>query len=160
MLRAVSYDEVAARALSSVDGWPAVAVDVDETLPAVLADPGLLERVVANVVDNALRHGRPQRAVAPGEPAIAVRASAYGDRVELRVVDHGRGLPKGRAGDPDGAEFTAFQRPGDTSSGIGLGMSVAKGFIDAMGGTIRTEDTPGGGLTVVISLPADGGGQP
>ncbi|MGH3881207.1 MAG: DUF4118 domain-containing protein, partial [Actinophytocola sp.] len=156
-LRAVTYDEIVARALSGVDGWAEVAVDVDEALPAVRADSGLLERVVANVVDNALRHGRPDRPVAPGEPAIAVRASAHGDRVELRVVDHGRGLPKGRAG--DGAEFSPFQRLGDTSSGVGLGMSVAKGFTDAMGGTIRTEDTPGGGLTVVISLPADGEGQ-
>ncbi len=155
MLRAVTYDEVVARALSGVDGRADVAVDVDETLPAVRADPGLLERVVANVVDNALRHGRPERPVAPGEPAIAVRASAYSDRVELRVVDHGRGLPKGRVG-----EFAPFQRLGDTSSGVGLGMSVAKGFVDAMDGTIRTEDTPGGGLTVVISLPADAQGQP
>jgi two-component system sensor histidine kinase KdpD len=160
MLRAVTYDEVVARALSGVDGRAAVAVDVAESLPPVLADPGLLERVVANVVDNALRHGRPERPVAPGEPAIAVRASAYSDRVELRVVDHGRGLPKGTAGTASGTEFAPFQRLGDTSSGIGLGMSVAKGFVDAMGGTIRTEDTPGGGLTVVISLPADGEGQP
>jgi two-component system sensor histidine kinase KdpD len=155
VLRAVTYDEVVGRALSGVDGRAEVTLDVDERLPAVLADPGLLERVVANVVDNALRHGRPQRPVAPGEPAIAVRASAHEDRVELRVVDHGRGLPKGSAG----KEFSPFQRLGDTSSGIGLGMSVARGFTDAMGGTIRTEDTPGGGLTVVISLPADGGGQ-
>jgi two-component system sensor histidine kinase KdpD len=156
VLRAVTYDEIVARALSGVDERAAVAVDVDEALPAVLADPGLLERVVANVVGNALRHGRPERPVAPGEPAIAVRASAYSDRVELRVVDHGRGLPKGTAG----TEFAPFQRLGDTSSGVGLGMSVAKGFVDAMGGTIRTEDTPGGGLTVVISLPADREGAP
>jgi two-component system, OmpR family, sensor histidine kinase KdpD len=156
MLRAVTYDEVVARALSGVDGRAEVVdvdIDVDEALPPVLADPGLLERVVANVVDNALRHGRPRRPVAPGEPAIAVRASAHGEQVELRVVDHGPGLPKGTAG----TEFSAFQRPGDTSSGVGLGMSVAKGFTDAMGGTIRTEDTPGGGLTVVISLPVDEG---
>ena len=86
LLRAVTYDEVVARALSGVDGRAEVAldrdvdvaVDVDEALPPVLADPGLLERVVANVVDNALRHGRPRRPVAPGEPAIAVRASAHG----------------------------------------------------------------------------------
>jgi two-component system sensor histidine kinase KdpD len=139
-----------------VDGRADVAVDVDEVLPAVLADPGLLERVIANVVDNALRHGRPQQPVAPGEPAIAVRASAHGEQVELRVVDHGPGLPKGTAG----TEFAPFQRLGDTSSGVGLGMSVAKGFTVAMGGTIRTEDTPGGGLTVVVSLPVDGEGQP
>jgi two-component system sensor histidine kinase KdpD len=153
MLRAVSYDEVVGRALSGVDGRAEIAVDVDEALPPVLADPGLLERVVANVVDNALRHGRPRRPVAPGEPAIAARASAHGEQVELRVVDHGPGLPRSTLG----TEFSAFQRPGDTSSGVGLGMSVAKGFTEAMGGTIRTEDTPGGGLTVVISLPVGEG---
>jgi two-component system sensor histidine kinase KdpD len=122
----------------------------------VTADVGLLERVVANVVDNALRHGSPglDRAVPPAEPPIAIRASTHEDRVELRVVDHGRGLPKGATD----AVFAPFQRLGDSKSGIGLGMSVARGFMDAMGGTIRTEDTPGGGLTVVLSLPVDRGG--
>ena len=155
-LRSVTYDEVVARALAGLDGWSAIAVDVDERLPAVVADVGLLERVVANVVDNALRHGSPglDRAVPPAEPPIAIRASAHENHVELRVVDHGKGLPKGTAD----AMFAPFQRLGDSKSGIGLGMSVAKGFMDAMGGTVRTEDTPGGGLTVVLSLPADQGG--
>ena len=154
MMRAVTYDEVVARAMSSLDGRASVAVDVDERLPAVVADAGLLERVVANVVDNALRHGAPRHPVSPEEPAVAVRGSAHGDEVELRVVDHGPGLPKGVA---DGDVFSPFQRLGDTSSGVGLGMSVAKGFMDAMDGAIRTEDTPGGGLTIVISLPKDRG---
>lgn len=156
-LRAVTYDEVVARALTGLDGRSSVSVDVDERLPAVRADVGLLERVVANVVDNALRHGAPHRtdAVPPAEPPIAIRASAHDDRVELRVVDHGKGLPKGAAD----RLFTPFQRLGDSTSGIGLGMSVAKGFMDAMGGTIGTEDTPGGGLTVVLALPADGSAQ-
>jgi two-component system sensor histidine kinase KdpD len=156
-LKAITYDEVVARALAGLDGRSSVSVDVDERLPAVVADVGLLERVVANVVDNALRHGSPSRngAVPPAEPPIAIRASAFSDRVELRVVDHGKGLPKGAAD----TVFAPFQRLGDTKSGIGLGMSVAKGFMDAMGGTIRTEDTPSGGLTVVLSLPVDKGGQ-
>ncbi|TKG71324.1 sensor histidine kinase KdpD [Prauserella endophytica] len=142
-LQPVGYDEVVALALSNLDDAAAVRVDVCEDLPWVLADPGLLERVVANVVDNALRHG------GGGEP-VAVRASAHAEQVELRIVDHGRGLPKGAA---DSA-FAPFQRLSDRTPGIGLGMSVAKGFTEAMGGTIRAEDTPGGGLTVVISLPA------
>ena len=152
-LRAVTYDEVVAGALAGLDRRDEVAVDVDERLPAVVADAGLLERVVANVVANAIRHGTPVAPVSAAEPAIAVRASAHTDRVELRVIDHGRGLPKGSAD----VAFAPFQRRGGSASGIGLGMSVAKGFTDAMGGTIRTEDTPGGGLTVVISLPADRG---
>jgi len=136
-------------------------VDVDECLPPVLADVGLLERAVANLVDNALRHGvlavpRPvdvdgDGEISPTEPTIAIRASEYRDEVELRVVDHGHGLPKGTA---DSA-FEPFQRLGDqdSTSGVGLGLSVAKGFVDAMGGTLRAEDTPGGGLTMVVALP-------
>jgi two-component system sensor histidine kinase KdpD len=161
-LRPVTYDEIVARALAGIDTRDHVTVDVAETLPAVTADPGLLERVVANVADNALRHGvlDTPRAVdvdgdgviAPDEPAVAIRASAHADRVELRIVDHGKGLPKRAAA----SIFTPFQRRGDrdTTNGLGLGLSVAKGFVDAMGGTIDAEDTPGGGLTIVISMPA------
>ncbi|WP_439377756.1 DUF4118 domain-containing protein [Amycolatopsis lexingtonensis] len=143
-LRPVGYDEVVSHALSTVDASDAVRVAVDDQLPAVLADPGLLERVVANVLDNALRHG--------GAP-VSARASAHSGQVELRIVDHGKGLRKGAA---DSA-FAPFQRLGgdrDTTPGVGLGLSVAKGFTEAMGGTIRAEDTPGGGLTIVVSLPA------
>ncbi|WP_206794286.1 DUF4118 domain-containing protein [Amycolatopsis sp. MtRt-6] len=143
VLRPVGYDEVVATALAAVDGSAKVAVDIDDRLPAVTADAGLLERAIANVIDNALRHGG-------GE--VAVRASAYGGRVELWIVDHGPGLPKGAA---DSA-FAPFQRLGDrnTTTGVGLGLSVAKGFVEAMDGDIRAEDTPGGGLTIVVSLPA------
>ncbi|HEX2297694.1 MAG TPA: ATP-binding protein, partial [Pseudonocardiaceae bacterium] len=118
-------------------------------LPPVLGDPGLLERVVANIVDNAFRH-------AAGAP-VQIRASAHAGRVELRICDHGPGLPRGAAE----IVFAPFQRLGSTERadrrnppGIGLGLWVAKGFVAAMGGTIAADDTPGGGLTVVISLPA------
>ncbi|MFI5609294.1 DUF4118 domain-containing protein [Amycolatopsis sp. NPDC051903] len=149
-LRPVGYDEVVAHALSNVDNSQDVKVAVDARLPSVQADPGLLERVIANVLDNALRHGGGQ---------VSARASAHSEHVELRIVDHGRGLKKGTA---DSA-FAPFQRLGgdrDSTPGVGLGLSVAKGFIEAMGGTIRAEDTPGGGLTVVISLPAYTGQHP
>ncbi|MBV9313279.1 MAG: sensor histidine kinase KdpD [Pseudonocardia sp.] len=145
-LRPVGYGEVVTLALAGVDGARRVSVEIDETLPDVLADAGLLERVVANVVDNALRHGR-------GAP-VAVRASAYAERVELRVVDSGPGLPK----DTGDELFAPFQRPGDRDAtvGVGLGLSVARGFTEAMGGTLTAEDTPGGGLTMVISLAQTG----
>jgi two-component system, OmpR family, sensor histidine kinase KdpD len=142
-LRPVGYDEVLAQALHGIEGAARVAVDVDERLPEVLADPGLLERVIANLVDNALRHGE-------GAP-VAVRASAHADHVELRVVDRGPGVPRG------GADrlFVAFQRLGDRDhGGLGLGLSVARGFTEAMGGTLTAEDTPGGGLTLAVSLPS------
>ncbi|HEY4021105.1 MAG TPA: DUF4118 domain-containing protein [Pseudonocardiaceae bacterium] len=149
-MRPVGYYEAVARAMSGIDERKLVEVDVDEHLPLVLADAGLLERVIANVIDNALRYGRDRRT---GEGSqVAVRASSYAGQVELRVVDHGPGLPK-RASE---TVFAPFQRLGDRQAtvGVGLGLSVAKGFTEAMGGTIRTEDTPSGGLTVVISLPA------
>ncbi|SHG07602.1 DUF4118 domain-containing protein [Streptoalloteichus hindustanus] len=147
-LRAVGYYEVVARALTGLEGRRWVAVDVDDHLPLVRADVGLLERVVANVVDNALRYGRRPDQL---RPEVAVRASAHADRVELRIVDHGPGLPRDAADEV----FAPFQRLGDrdASTGVGLGLSVAKGFTEAMDGTIRAEDTPGGGLTVVVSLP-------
>jgi two-component system sensor histidine kinase KdpD len=82
---------------------------------------------------------------------VAIRASEYSGHVELHVADHGPGLPQGSSE----SAFTPFQQLGDrtTTNGIGLGLSVAKGFTEAMGGTIHAEDTPGGGLTIVVSLP-------
>jgi two-component system sensor histidine kinase KdpD len=147
--RPVGYDEAVARALAGMDGAGSVVVEVDERLPPVLADPGLLERVIANVVDNALRHGTGRS----GDAAdVAVRASVHAGRVELRVVDRGPGLPGGAVD----TVFAPFERLGDPATlgpGVGLGLSVAKGFTEAMDGTIAAEDTPGGGLTIVISLP-------
>ena len=111
----------------------------------MLADPGLLERVIANLAANALTHGRARGVVA--------RAAARGDQVELRIIDHGPGLPASRVE----SMFAPFQRRGDrdTTSGVGLGLAVARGFTEAMGGTLRAEPTPGGGLTMVIALPVD-----
>ncbi|WP_035856864.1 ATP-binding protein [Cryptosporangium arvum] len=137
--RATSVDEVVPRAVA---GAPGVRIEVPETLPPVLADPGLLERALANLVSNAVRHGA-------GAPVV-VRGSALGDRVELRVVDAGPGVAE-----PDRDRiFAPFQRLGDrpAGNGVGLGLAVARGFVEAMGGTLEPEDTPGGGLTMVISL--------
>ncbi|MEJ2861385.1 sensor histidine kinase [Actinomycetospora flava] len=141
----VGLDEVVAAALAGghVDAGR-VVVEVAEDLPDVMADAGLAERVVANLVDNALRHG--------GDGPVAVRASAYGDRVELRVVDTGPGVPRKKRD----RLFAPFQQLGDrrAASGVGLGLHVARGFTEAMGGTLDAEDTPGGGLTLVLALPA------
>ena len=87
-----------------------------------------------------------------GEP-VRVAASAYADTVELRVIDRGPGIPR----DAREAVFEPFQRHDDqgVSSGasVGLGLAIARGFVEAMHGTITLEDTPGGGLTVSIALP-------
>jgi two-component system sensor histidine kinase KdpD len=142
LLEPVGYDEVAARALLGLPEAERVTVELPEDLPDVLADVGLLERVVANLVDNALRHGR-------GAPVV-LRASVHEGRSELRVVDSGPGVPRKQRE----KLFAPFQRPGDRhTTGVGLGLSVARGLTEVMGGTLGAEDTPGGGLTFVVSLP-------
>lgn len=109
-----------------------------------LADSGLLERVLANLIDNALRY-------APDSP-VRVSAGRVGDRILVAIADEGPGIARGA----ETRLFAPFQRLGDqdTSSGVGLGLSVARGFVEAMGGTIWATDTPGGGLTVEIELAA------
>jgi two-component system sensor histidine kinase KdpD len=148
LLAPTGYGEVAGRALVGLPDADKVTVDIDESLPDVVADAGLLERVVANVVDNALRYA--------ADTPIVLRASAHADRVELRIVDSGPGVPRTERE----ALFAPFLRLGaalpsdrDGASGVGLGLSVARGLTEAMGGTLTAEDTPGGGLTVVVALP-------
>jgi two-component system sensor histidine kinase KdpD len=121
-----------------------VLADVPPGLPEVMADPAIMERVIANLVGNALRY-------APaGSPLVTARAC--GDRVELHVVDHGTGIPEA---DRKRA-FLPFQRLGRPSeeTGVGLGLVVSRGLAEAMGSTVEPEETPGGGLTMVVSLPA------
>jgi two-component system sensor histidine kinase KdpD len=105
----------------------------------------LLERVVANLIDNALRY-------TPADAQVRVSASAHGDVVELRVIDRGPGIPPGERE----AAFAPFQRRDDhttSGAGVGLGLAIARGFVEAMHGTITLEDTPGGGLVAVVTLP-------
>jgi two-component system sensor histidine kinase KdpD len=145
-LTAVGVDEVIPAALASIGARAVdVDVDVDETHPRVLADPGLLERALANVIVNALNHS-------PPETRVRVVAGAAGDAVDVRVVDRGPGVPA----DERDRVFLPFQRLGDTGrgEGVGLGLAVAKGFVEAIGGEVEIEDTPGGGLTMVFRLRA------
>jgi two-component system sensor histidine kinase KdpD len=140
----VGLDEVLPAALHSLglaDG--AVDVDVPETLPRVLADPGLLERALANVIQNAIRFSPPDR-------PPRVTAGAVDGYVDVRIVDRGPGVPREQLE----RLFKPFQRLGDSglNEGVGLGLAVARGFVEAMGGEIEVEDTPGGGLTVVARL--------
>ncbi|MFI0452758.1 ATP-binding protein [Actinomadura sp. 6N118] len=142
LARAVALEEVVLQALAGVDE-ELIEVDVPETLPAVLADPGLLERAVANVVENAVRYGA-------GRILVTASEVRFG-QIELRVADNGPGVPE----DAREQIFAAFQRLGETPqrTGVGLGLAVARGFTEAMDGTLTATDTPGGGLTMVFALP-------
>ncbi|MFE1229476.1 ATP-binding protein [Streptomyces sp. NPDC059442] len=150
LIRAVDLDEVVPMALGGVPDGSA-ELDVPESLPMVEVDKGLLERAVANIVENAVKYS-------PPEVPVVVAASVLGDRVELRVVDRGPGVPDE---DKDGI-FEPFQRFGDAprGSGVGLGLAVARGFVEAMGGTVTADDTPGGGLTMTLTLRAVRGRPP
>ncbi len=120
-----------------------VDVDVPESLPEVRADPALLERAIANVVDNAITFST-------NGSRVQVEATEFEERVEIRVKDRGPGVP---AVDRERV-FQPFQRLGDSNpGGVGLGLAVAHGFLTAMGATIEIDDTPGGGTTVLIALP-------
>ena len=144
LLRPVGLDEVVPHALASLSGGEGrFDVRVPEDLPRVLADPTLLERAVANLAANAMRF-------APDDQPVRVEAAQVGDHVDLRIVDRGPGVP---VGDRQRI-FEPFQRLGDggNGSGVGLGMAVARGFVTVMEGELELEDTPGGGLTAVISL--------
>ncbi|MBX7553012.1 sensor histidine kinase KdpD [Streptomyces sp. NPDC004232] len=142
IIRETDLDEVVPMALGGVPE-DSVELDIPETLPMVAVDRGLLERAVANVVENAVKYS-------PAHEPVLVFASALADRVELRVVDRGPGVPD----EAKDRIFEPFQRYGDAPRGVGvgLGLAVARGFAEAIGGTLHAEDTPGGGLTMVLAV--------
>lgn len=121
-----------------------IEVDLDPDLPPILADQGLLQRVVVNLLANAARF-------APPGTRVRVATSHFGGTVEIRIIDHGPGIAPERRDEV----FLPFQRLGDTDNltGLGLGLALSKGFAEGMGATLEAEDTPGGGLTMVVSLP-------
>ena len=142
-LRPVALDEVVAKALLGTRPVD-LAGQVPDDLPLVLADPGLLERAVANVVANAGRYS-------PSGTPVRLRAEASDGTVRLHVADVGPGVPEA-----DWERmFAPFQTWDDrsTTSGVGLGLAIARGFVEAMGGTVTPSATPGGGLTMTIALP-------
>ncbi len=146
-LRPVAFGDVLASALDDLGVAPRGAVlELPDDLPAVTTDPGLLERVLVNLLANAQRFSPPDR------PPL-VRAAAESQRLVVEVVDHGPGI---RAGD-EHRMFRPFQRLGDTdnATGIGLGLAVARGLTDAVGGDLTPEPTPGGGLTMRLTLPTE-----
>jgi two-component system sensor histidine kinase KdpD len=151
-LEAVALDEMVAGALLALPEEAAeqVVVDVPEDLPPVRADRGLLQRVLANVLDNSLKHG------ASDDP-VEVVAHAGAGSAKLEIIDHGRGIDH----EQRGRLFEPFQRLDDRGpNGVGLGLSVARGFIEAMDGAMVADNTPGGGLTMRIRLRVASAGGP
>ena len=140
--------EVIMPALDELSLGPAdVEIDLGSDVPEMVADPALLQRVVVNLLSNALRYE-------PAGSRVRLAESSFANQVEIRVIDHGPGIPEDRRDDV----MVPFQRLGDTDSsvGLGLGLALSKGFVEGMDGTLALEDTPGGGLTMVISLPRVG----
>jgi len=144
ILEPVSVDEVLQQALRGVPD-ESIRDETDETLPLVLTDSGLLERAIANLVENAVRYSQ------AGKPVRLCAAVVPEGRLQLRIVDQGPGVDQA---DRD-RMFMPFQRLGDApdGAGVGLGLAVARGLIEAVGATLEAEDTPGGGLTMVVSAP-------
>jgi two-component system sensor histidine kinase KdpD len=143
-LTSVALEDIVAAALGGLPAAPGrVDVEVADSLPMVLADDTLLERAVANLVSNAL-------AWSPEGSHVKIQAGQIGSSIDLRIVDRGPGIPQ----DDRERIFLPFQRLGDRSNdaGVGLGLAIARGFIEAMGARLSLDDTPGGGLTMTIRL--------
>ena len=144
-LQQVQLGDVVEAALHDVNAPPGIIeVSVPAEVPPVIADPVLLERALVNVVSNAIRHSPPGQ-------CVRIDATAVGRSAQLRVVDHGPGIPPSARA----TVLAPFQRLGDqrASDGVGLGLSITQGFVEAMKGNLALHDTPGGGLTVTIELP-------
>ncbi len=144
--RRVDVNEIVARAIAEARRVAPSPSSVARRGPEPLlvdTDPVLVERVVANLVRNALDHG--------GGSDVLVDAGRAGSAVVVRVIDHGPGIaPERRA-----TIFEPFQHRGDTrhDRGLGLGLAIAQGFATTVGGTLECEDTPGGGCTMILTLP-------
>jgi two-component system sensor histidine kinase KdpD len=156
-VRPTGVEEIVLAAVASLGPAGAcVTVDVPETLPEVAADAALLERALANLIGNAVR-------VSPAGSPPRVAAGAIGGRdgarVDIQVIDRGPGI---RPADRERV-FQPFQRIVDHqagSTGVGLGLAIARGFVEAMNGELELDDTPGGGVTMVVRLPLAGATPP
>ncbi|MEU4704708.1 sensor histidine kinase KdpD [Nonomuraea dietziae] len=144
-LQPVALEEVVPRAIDDLGPMRAwIDGDISIELPEIIADPALLERILVNVMANAARYS-------PDQEKVLITASWHGGHVEIRIVDRGPGIPL----EAHDRVFMPFQRLGDRDnhSGVGLGLALSRGLAEAMGGTLLPEETPGGGLTMVLTLP-------
>ncbi|MFF2318277.1 DUF4118 domain-containing protein [Arthrobacter sp. NPDC058097] len=155
LLKPLRWYEVLPAALHTIPAGR-VRTELPPNMPEIDADPGMLERVIANIVENAVKYAPESDIVLVGTAGGLSTENLNGRPAgELRVIDHGQGVPA----ESVMAMFQPFQRLDDVpqATGVGLGLAVAKGFTEAMGGTLTAEQTPGGGLTMIIRLPLSTG---
>ncbi|WP_024357151.1 sensor histidine kinase [Leucobacter chironomi] len=117
----------------------------------VRCDPVLLQRALVNLITNAARY-------APAGSPVLIETASLDGRIDIRIIDEGPGIPADRVD----RVFLPFQRLGDTdnTTGLGLGLALSRGFVEAMRGELRPEQTPTTGLTMIVTLPAaDAAGQ-
>ncbi|MEV4471966.1 DUF4118 domain-containing protein [Nonomuraea sp. NPDC049504] len=151
-LQPVALEEVVPRAVDDLGALrDRIEGDLAADLPDIVADPALLERVLVNLMANAVRHS-------PPEHKVLITGSRHDDKVEIRVIDRGPGIPRA---DRERV-FLAFQRLGDrdNDTGVGLGLALSRGLTEAMGGALTPEETPGGGLTMMVSMPVHDAVEP
>ncbi len=146
--RNVGVEDAVSGAIKSLKSpTNSIEINIDSELPPIKGDPILLERVIGNLLENALRFN-------PKDKAVTIAAAQVGNLIEIRIIDHGPGLSK-----KDTSKlFTPFQRFGDrdNSTGVGLGLAIVKGFTELMNGQVSMEATFQGGLTMVLSFPIGG----
>ena len=137
-----TVDGLVARSLEAV-GPEAdrVAVSLPDRSPLLHIDPGQIERVLVNLLENALKHS---------SAGVELTTDVDGGMVVMRVLDHGPGL------DPETAEliFEPFERGRSIGDGAGLGLAIARGFAQANGGRVWAEPRNGTGATFALALPA------
>jgi two-component system sensor histidine kinase KdpD len=145
VLRSISLEEVIPSVIyeNGPDHFD-IHLEIDNELDEIVADPALLERAIANVLSNALLWS-------PTPDSVAIYAHERGGNAQIHIVDHGPGIPV----DQRSTVLQPFHRLGDSSisGGLGLGLAIADRLMASMNGHLELRDTPGGGLTVVLTLP-------
>jgi two-component system, OmpR family, sensor histidine kinase KdpD len=132
-----------AEAIKSADAVPSVVNCHSTRDVEVESDPILVERIICNLVLNAILHG--------GGDRVVVDVDVVKESATVRVIDHGPGIPR----EQREVILRPFQRRGDVADGrgVGLGLAIADGFADSLGGRLEIDDTPGGGCTMVLTVP-------
>lgn len=141
----VSIPELLTVAMQSIDARDGeFRLSADADTPLVQADAGQLERAFANLLENARQHS--------GGHEVSLRARAVGSRLVVRIVDRGPGIP---APELERIFDAFYRRENSSSGGAGLGLAVARGFIEANGGRVFAESLPGQGTAFVVELPLE-----